>query len=85
LSNNWNELKLGDKIRITHWPSELIRDNCLPETRELYDWLIVSSSVLTISRMEIGMPMAEVIRDIRGVTTWEYIGINHGGWARVDE
>ena len=85
LSNNWKELQLGDKIRITQWPSELVRDKCLRETCELYDWLIRSRSVLKISRVDIGMPVAEVIRNIRGQSTWEYIGVNHGGWERVDE
>jgi predicted secreted protein len=75
----WKCFKLGDKVRIVGWPQEL-REECLhEETRELYRWLIKTSAVLEVAKIdEWGLPYGEVYTCIEGIEKWHYLALNHG-------
>jgi hypothetical protein len=82
----WRKLNLSDKVKLHEWPSELQREHLHAETQQLYDWLISSGSVLTITRIDDdGTPWGEICIERDGRQIWESIGLNHSGLELCNE
>lgn len=79
MSVEWQELNIGDRVRVTSWPSELSRDRMHQETVAFYDWLIETGAVLeVVNRDHLGIPYGEAHITDNGTERWETIGLNHG-------
>jgi hypothetical protein len=84
-SDLWRTLKVGDKVRVVHWPEELHEEQMHKETFELYTWLIDTQSVLTIVEIDAwGWPEGRICRVVNGVDQSEYIHLNHSGLEIVE-
>lgn len=79
-NEKWRQLKVGDKVRVVSWPRELSRTRMHTETVELYELLIASQILLTVSDIdESGIPTGTTaIADEKGDRT-EYLLLNHSG------
>lgn len=57
MSEPWRNLKIGDRVRVVAWPAEL-DEGCLhEETREFYEWLIATGSLLEIVEIDDWTPV----------------------------
>ena len=80
MSELWRNLNIGDKVRVTEWPSDMHRDRLHAESQELLDWLIDTQSVLTVTEIDsFGLPFGEIARMVNGNEQFEYWGLNHEG------
>lgn len=79
--NQWQDLRLGDRIHFIEWPVELKRANLHEETVKLYDWLIESGEELCVVEIgKDGIPVARLERHADGELKSEYLMVNHGGF-----
>jgi hypothetical protein len=86
MSELWQSLSIGDKVRVVKWPTELIRDRMHRETSELYDWLIENRCMLTIVEKDFWrLPYWKICRSEGGIEFTEYLALNHDGIEVVVE
>jgi hypothetical protein len=79
----WRNLRVGDRIQIVHFPCEYSdREFTMhAETRAAYQYLIDSSTVLTIESVDAdGYPWTEFeMVDEQGRVEHHYLMLNHDG------
>ncbi len=85
MSELWQELKAGDRVRFTHMPTEFDTPGYLlfPETRAAYQHVIDSGLAYEV-RIDHDFPWIdfELIAD-DGETEYNSLMINHDGFERV--
>lgn len=86
MTDDWRTLRVGDRIRFIHMPTEFVRPDALhPSTRRVYKRLIERNKSVRVYEIdEWSMPWIRC--QFRGRNgRWEYHGllINHDGWTRV--
>ena len=83
----WQELQVGDRIRIVRLPSGIDDPGYVfpPETRELYTTLIARRRPLRICEIcEHGLPWIRCqTRDEDGSWIYHYLAINDDSWVKV--
>lgn len=84
-SEEWQSLRVGDRIRFVAMPTGFSRDNCHEDTLEAYCILIARRRPVRVYRLdEWNMPWIQFrVRLPNG--RWEHhaLLINHDGWVRV--
>jgi len=82
----WRSLKVGDRIRIAHMPTEFSQaDYFLHEdTRSLYEHLIAEQAVLIVVKTdEWDVPWIDYVWLNGGTEVHHSLAVNHGGLERV--
>ncbi|TWT99101.1 hypothetical protein Pla108_00340 [Botrimarina colliarenosi] len=85
----WKKLELGDRVRISRFPSY---EGCLhDDTAALYRWLVETSRVLTVMKLEFIEEQAypwsgEIVwsMDSSHPEEFHWLMLNHDGLERVD-
>jgi hypothetical protein len=78
----WQELRVGDKVRLVEYPPEFLAEGYYthPDTKRLYRKLVARRSPLRIAWIdEYGLPWAKCRVD----KIWHAISLNHDGLVRV--
>ena len=79
MSEPWRSLKVGDRVRVVAWPAELDEGYLHEETREFYEWLIATGSILEIVEIDDwDLPFGEIGRSVDGVELYDKVALNHG-------
>lgn len=82
----WQQLKVGDNVRLTKWPSDLQESSLNEETVGLYRWLLATGFVMNVAKVDrFGLPIAEICRSIDGSDQWDYLALNHEGIEIIRE
>jgi hypothetical protein len=83
----WRTLQRGDRVRIVHYPREFSGHEYTmhKETRDVYQFLIESTKLLTIDRIDNdGYPWVEFeIAGANGEIEYHSLMLNHDGLQRV--
>ena len=89
MNTQWQDLRIGDRIRITHIPSEFLQPNYRfpDETRTLYELLIERGEILTVDQIcDHGLPWIsydETLDD--GTTSYHSLAVNDTSWELVTD
>ena len=83
---HWEQIQIGDRVRVTGWPPEFSRERLHEETIAFYEYLIESEAVLDVVRKDdFGIPYGELhIVQVDGSECWHEVGLNHGCVEVVD-
>lgn len=82
----WQELKVGDRIRLVEMPPEFAQPNYLlhPETRLVYRKLLARRRPLRVCEIdENGYPWIHCRLWRRNRREYHWLMVNHGGIVRV--
>ncbi len=85
--NLWRELRVGDHIRFVHMPTEFAGPDYFlhEETRSLYERLIASGELLTVTKVDDdGLPWIDC-RNLAddGQPEFHTLAVNHSGLEKV--
>jgi len=85
----WRELKVGDRVRLTEFPPEYLREGCYihPDMIRLYKKLLSRRRSLRVARIdEYGEPWIDCkFRRRNGDWEWHTLAISHTGIVRVKQ
>ena len=87
MNTPWQDLRIGDRVRITHIPPEFLQPNYTfpPETRKLYELLIERREILTVDQIcDYGLPWIsynEVLDD--GSISYHSLAVDDDSWELV--
>jgi hypothetical protein len=83
----WQDLRVGDRIRLVAMPSEFAQIGYYlhPSTRQIYERLIARRRPLRICQIdEFGLPWIDCrFRERNGRWGYHSLAFNHDGWVRV--
>ena len=78
-------LNIGDRVMITHWPEDLDRSTCHPETIAFYESCIAERYILVVNEYDpFGLPFARIEFIVDGLMVSHGILLNHGAVVRVE-